>query len=194
MENKDIFRTSVLTKTKGNKRYLIALFIIAVVYFSIDEAAQEAEKISQYVNDRFETTDGGLLLTKPNEINFNEHCRENNIMFLNFEEREAAYQKYREEMNATNAQLRRLERWEKILPELNKKFGGHVDVFTYDFTFMRMVEEKKKEPVTEITSNFEEIDEKTFEERCEKEFEERCEKAYKLALIEWDFLYEKRAE
>ena len=50
------------------------------------------EKISQYVNDRFETTDGGLLLTKPNEINFNEHCRENNIMFLNFEEREAAYQ------------------------------------------------------------------------------------------------------
>ena len=59
---------------------------------------------------------------------------------------------------------------------------------------MRMVEEQKKEPVTEITSNFEEIDEKTFEERCEKEFEERCEKAYKLALIEWDFLYEKRAE
>ena len=186
MENKDIFRTFVLTKTNGNMGYLIALFIIAVVYFSIDEAAQEAEKISQYVNDRFETTDGGLLLTKPNEINFNEHCRENNIMFLNFEEREAAYQKYREEMNATNAQLRRLERWEKILPELNKKFGGHVDVFTYDFTFMRMVEEQKKEPVTEITSNFEEIDEKTFEERCEK--------AYKLALIEWDFLYEKRAE
>ena len=128
--------------------YLIALFIIAVVYFSIDEAAQEvqaaqeAEKISQYVNDRFETTDGGLFLRKPNEINFNEDCRENNIMFSNFEEREVAYQNYCEEMNATNAQLRRLERWKKILPELNKKFGGHVDILTYDITFMRMVEGK----------------------------------------------------
>ncbi len=171
--------------------YLIALFIIAVIYFSIDDM-QEAEKISQYVNDRFEKTDGGhYLLTKPNEINFNEHCRENNIMFSNFEEREFAYGKYREEVEKTNAMFRRWDEWKKILPELNNKFGGHVEVFEYDITFMKMVEEQKKEPVTEVTSNFEEIDEKALEERWEKEFEKRCEKAYKLALVEWDFSHKK---
>lgn len=158
--------------------YLIIAFIISGIIFIIgcmldDTCVEQAQEALRYINDRLEITEDELVLIKPNNTNFNEHCRENNIVFSSFEERESAYQKYCEKVNEINARMRRWNIWEKILPELKNKFGGNIEIWKYDITFMKMMKELEKEPKTrngELTT-----------------FDEYYEMAYKMALTEWDF-------
>ena len=76
-------------------------------------------------------------------------------------------------MNETNARVRRWDKWKKILPELKNKFGGNIEIWEYDITFMKIMKEFEKEPIPENGEL--------------PTFDELYERAYKMALTEWDF-------